>query len=115
MLMDAADATGTPLVDLETLNEIEAAFEAAGIEKLEVPEPDSDPSMLDEEREQRFTDELVPIRETLYEEDTEAGREQLPDDPVRAQAVLGEDEVALALVRGRRHVAHGPPPSTRSR
>ncbi|AXR78023.1 HsdR family type I site-specific deoxyribonuclease [Natrarchaeobaculum sulfurireducens] len=42
------------------------------------------------------------------------GREELADDPVRAQAVLSEDEVALALVRGRRHVAHGAPPSTRS-
>ncbi len=103
MLMDAADATGTPLENLETLDEIEAAFEAAGVEKLEVPEPESDPSTLDEEREQqflelygrllvyvndrfdvieeietyeeferRFTDELVPIRDTLYEEDTEA-------------------------------------------
>ena len=103
MLMDAADAVGTPLEELETHEEIETALEAAGIEQLELPEPEPDPSMLDEAREQRFlelygrllvyvndrfdvideietyedfeqrfTDELAPIRDTLYEENTEA-------------------------------------------
>jgi hypothetical protein len=103
MLMDAAENAGTHLDDLETVEELEAVLDAADIEQLELPEREDDPSMLDEEDEERFlelygrlltyvnerfsvieeietyedfeqqfTDELAPIRDTLYDEDTEA-------------------------------------------